>query len=158
MVKYHPNLKPSFIFKLTKETKILDNGYKTKQRELVLGYLKANDRCLTADEIIKGLTSDGHAVSKTTVYRCLERFSKDGSASKFINEVGQSTVYRYSGGHCDHFHLKCTECGRTVCADCGFINRMQEHFFEHHGFTLSKTQTIIYGLCRSCGSAGAEAR
>ena len=131
----------------------MENGYKTKQRELVLNYLKDNDRCLTADEIIRGLADSGHAVSKTTVYRCLEKFSGDGRASRFINESGESAVYRYAGGHCDHFHLKCTDCGKTVCADCGFINRMQEHFLEHHGFRLSKTQTVIYGLCRSCTAA-----
>ena len=134
----------------------MDNGYKTKQRELVLSYLKNNDRCMSADEIIKGLATDGHAVSKTTVYRCLERFSRDGSASKFVNEPGQSAVYRYTATHCDHFHLKCTQCGATVCADCRFINRMQEHFYDHHGFTLSKSLTVIYGLCRSCSASGSE--
>ena len=140
----------------------MENGYKTKQRELVLSYLKANDRCLSADEIIKALAEEGHAVSKTTVYRCLDRFTADGSVSKFINEAGTSATYRYLGGHCDHFHLKCTECGRTVCADCGFISRMQEHFLEHHGFRVSKTQTVIYGLCRTCSALeltlGAKAR
>ena len=131
----------------------MNNGYKTKQRELVLGFLKKNDRCLSADEIISGLAEEGHAVSKTTVYRCLERFSSDGTASRFIGDTGESAVYRYAGDHCDHFHLKCTECGRTVCADCGFINRMQEHFLAHHGFRLSKTQTVIYGLCRACSGS-----
>ena len=134
----------------------MDHGYKTKQRELVLGFLKENDRCLTADEIISGLSEAGHSVSKTTVYRCLELFSTEGQASKFINAPGESAVYRYSGGHCDHFHLKCTDCGRTVCADCGFISRMQEHFKEHHGFTVSKTMTVIYGVCAACSTLKRE--
>lgn len=131
-------------------------GYKTKQRELVLSYLKENDKCMSADEIISGLKDCGHAVSKTTVYRCLERFTTDGTASKFINSQGESAVYRYSGGHDSHFHLKCTDCGKTLCADCGFINRMQEHFYDHHGFTVSKTHTVIYGLCRACTLAKKE--
>ncbi|MBR2473940.1 MAG: transcriptional repressor [Clostridia bacterium] len=130
--------------------------YKTKQRELVLSYLKDNNRCMSADEIIAGLRDNGHAVSKTTVYRCLELFSNAGQASKFLNSQGESAVYRYSGGHDSHFHLKCTECNKTVCADCGFINRMQEHFYNHHGFTVSKTHTVIYGLCRDCGRSKGE--
>ena len=127
-------------------------NYKTKQRELVLSFLKERDRCMSADEIISGLADAGHAVSKTTVYRTLELFTSEGKAAKFISGQGQSAVYRYCGGHDSHFHLKCTECGRTVCADCGFINRMQEHFYDHHGFTVSKTMTVIYGLCRACDS------
>lgn len=119
----------------------------------MLGFLQRNDRCLSAEEIINGLAEEGHAVSKTTVYRCLERFSGDGTATRFAGDAGESAVYRYAGGHCDHFHLKCTECGRTVCADCGFINRMQEHFLAHHGFRMSKTQTVIYGLCRVCSGS-----
>lgn len=119
----------------------------------MLSYLKENDRCLTADEIINGLADCGHAVSKTTVYRCLERFTDDGSASKFISESGGSATYRYSGNHNDHFHLKCIECGSTFCAECGFISRMQEHFLAHHGFRMSKTRTVIYGLCRTCSQS-----
>ena len=117
-----------------------------------------NNRCLSADEIISGLASEGHVVSKTTVYRCLERFSSDGSASRYVGNTGESAVYRYTGGHCDHFHLKCTECGKTVCADCGFINRMQEHFLNHHGFRLSKTLTVIYGLCSECAETEQDIR
>ena len=125
-------------------------GYRTKQRELVLSFLKSSGKCLSAEEAISGLANEGHAVSKTTVYRCLELFTGEGLASKFINAPGQSAQYRYSGGHDAHFHLTCTVCGKTECADCGFINRMQEHFRDHHGFTVSKTHTVIYGLCRVC--------
>lgn len=134
----------------------MDKGYKTKQRELVLSYLKDKGTCLSADEIIRGLSEQGSKVSKTTVYRCLELFAHDGSASKFIAQAGESAVYRYNGGHCDHFHLKCTDCGKTVCADCAFISRMQEHFYEHHGFSVSRTHTVIYGLCRDCSAASKE--
>lgn len=128
----------------------MEHAYKTKQRDLVLSYLKENDRCMSADEIINGLREMGCAVSKTTVYRTLELFTEDGQTSKFVGAPGESALYRYSGDHCNHFHLKCTECGKTVCADCAFISRMQEHFYEHHGFSVSKTQTVIYGICKNC--------
>lgn len=125
-----------------------DSGYKTKQRELVLTYLKDSGECLTADDIINGV---GSTVSKTTVYRSLEHFVTDGSVSRFIGGVGESAKYRYNGSHQEHFHLKCTECGATSCVDCGFISRMDEHFLNHHGFTVSRTQTVFYGICRVCG-------
>ena len=126
-------------------------SYKTKPREQILDYLKLNShRCLSADEIISGISTDDKRASKATVYRCLELFTKEGIAAKYIGVKGEGAVYRFSGGHNDHFHLKCTVCDNTVCVDCGFINRMQQHFYERHGFTLSKTQTVIYGLCGEC--------
>lgn len=132
-----------------------DGGYKTKQRELVLAYLKESGECLSADDIISAI---GSTVSKTTVYRSLEHFVEDGSVSRFMGGVGESARYRYNGSHREHFHLKCTECGSTACVDCGFITRMDEHFFNHHGFTVSRTQTVFYGLCRACGKKHAEAQ
>ena len=131
----------------------MEKNYKTKQREIILNYLRDNShRCLSADEIINGISSEEKRASKATVYRCLELFTKDGTASKFIGSHGDGAVYRYNGGHSDHFHLKCTLCDSTVCVDCGFIGRMQDHFYDHHGFTVSKTQTVIYGLCRRCSA------
>ncbi len=129
----------------------MEKTYKTKQRELILSYLKNNShRCLSAEDIIEGISTPEKKASKATVYRCLELFEKEGYASKFVSPRGDGAIYRYSGDCGEHFHLRCTVCERTVCADCGFINRMQEHFYNHHGFTVSKNQTIIYGLCKTC--------
>ncbi len=129
----------------------MEHGYKTKQRESLLEFLKQNShRCMSAEEIIDGISTDEKRASKATVYRTLELFTADGTVSKFIGARGQSAVYRYNGEHHTHFHLKCTDCDKTECVDCGFINRMQGHFLENHGFTVSATQTVIYGLCRVC--------
>ncbi len=153
MVKYTSNLKLGIKFKKITEREKMDKVYKTKQRELILKYLKDNShRCLSAEEIINGISTPEKRASKATVYRCLELFTNDGSASKFTGSHGDSAVYRYNGGHGDHFHLKCTVCESMSCIDCGFISRMQQHFYDSHGFTVSKTQTVIYGLCRYCSA------
>ena len=129
----------------------MQQSYNTKQRKRILDYLKLNaHRCLSADEIIEGISTEEKRASKATVYRCLELFTGEGVISRYIGVKGEGAVYRFSGEHNDHFHLKCTSCDTTVCVDCGFINRMQRHFYDSHGFTVSKTQTMIYGLCKSC--------
>lgn len=149
MIKLHSKLKPSFIFTKRSQKELSDinreNGYKTRQREAILEYLKKENRCVSADEIINAL-----GASKATAYRSLERFVNEGSVLRFSGDVGESAVYRYNKSHNGHFHLKCTSCGKTVCADCGFIKRMEEHFMEHHGFGLSKSQTVFYGVCSDC--------
>lgn len=149
MLKLHLNLKPSFIFILFHQKGLRkinrENGYKTRQREAILEYLKKENRCVSADEIISAL-----GASKATAYRSLDRFVNEGSVLRFSGDVGESAVYRYNKSHSGHFHLKCTGCGKTVCADCTFIRQMEEHFMAHHGFGLSKSQTVFYGLCSEC--------
>ena len=126
------------------------NGYKTRQRELVLEYLKKNTECLSAEEIITGLANEGHAVSKPTVYRCLERFASEGTITRFINNVGESAVYRYTGGHDDHFHMKCGSCKKTVCVAGALFNNIEERFITSHGFTINRASTVIHGTCADC--------
>jgi Fur family ferric uptake transcriptional regulator len=129
----------------------MEHTYKTKQREQILDFLKSNEsRCVSAEEIIEGISTPEKRASKATVYRCLDLFTASGTVSKFIGAHGDGATYRLSDSHHSHFHLKCTDCNRTECVDSGFINRMQEHFLDSHGFSVSKTQTVIYGLCRSC--------
>ncbi len=122
-----------------------ENGYKTKQRELVLEYLKKENRCVSAEEIINAL-----GASKATVYRNLDHFVNEGIVLRFSGDVGKSAVYRYNKNHIGHFHLKCISCGKTMCADCNFIKQVEKHFMDHHGFELSKSQTVFYGTCSDC--------
>lgn len=107
---------------------------------------------MTAEQIISGLTEQGEHVSKTTVYRTLEFYCHNGSVMRFNGDVGESAAYRYSGGtrHGSHFHIKCTECGSTVCVDCSFAHSMEVHLLEHHGFTVNQGLSIFYGICSPC--------
>ena len=136
----------------------MQNRYRTRQRALVLSYLMDSGNCHTAEEIIRDLGQRGEAVSKATVYRALELLVKSGDVSMFYSSRGESALYRYIGGHSDHFHLKCTKCGKTVCADCAFIDSMQKHFARHHGFTVSRERTVIYGICSDCSGIAENTR
>lgn len=128
--------------------------YKTKQRERILEYIKASGGCVTAEEIIRGLAETGDTVSKPTVYRTLDHFVKSGTLTRFVSEKGESSSYRLGEAHhAEHFHIKCTECKKTVCVDCGFIHNLENHFLAHHGFTLSPNQTVFYGVCSECRAA-----
>lgn len=132
-----------------------DNSYKTKQRELVLAYLKEKNNCVSAEEIINYFKKTNTPVSKTTVYRCLDKFVKDGLISKYINEKRESAQYKINKPNCisdKHFHLKCTDCGDITCADCNFVTSIDRHFSQHHKFKLNQTQTIFYGICSQCSS------
>ena len=90
--------------------------YKTRQRERILEYIKQASDCVTAEEIIRGLSESGETVSKPTVYRALEHFVKNVAVSRFVSEKGASSSYRIGAySHSKHFHIKGTECKTTVC-------------------------------------------
>ncbi|MBQ9116527.1 MAG: transcriptional repressor [Clostridia bacterium] len=137
-------------------SEINNSGYKTRQREQILEYIKSSGGCITAEEIIKGMSAKGESVSKTTVYRTLDHFVKNGQITRFVSEKGDSSAYRIGDhSHAEHFHIKCTECKKTVCVDCEFIHNLESHFMAHHGFSLTPNQTVFYGICADCRATNA---
>lgn len=128
--------------------------YKTKQREQVLECLVCNrNRHMTADEIVVYLSDKGEKVGKTTVYRTLEKLIDEGSARKFISEEGKSACYQFvSVGDCcpEHFHLKCRVCGSLLHIECDYLCELEQHIFDHHGFRVDNTKTVLYGVCEEC--------
>lgn len=127
--------------------------YNTKQRESLLRFLESNgDRHFTAAQIESELAVIGEKLGKATVYRRLERLVEDGLVRRFIADDGKVCCYQYAGGEgCkNHFHLKCTKCGDLLHVECDYLDRMQEHIFEHHGFTVEKEKITICGVCEKC--------
>ncbi len=137
--------------------KIGDNvGYNTKQGERIAALLKsAEGEHLTADEIARRLLDNGEAVGKSTVYRWLEKQVGQGTVRRFAGDKNESACYQYTGGtECkNHYHLKCSVCGRLLHVDCEFLDQVAEHILEHHGFVLSEEKTVLYGVCADCRKA-----
>ena len=126
-------------------------AYKTRQRELILGFIKQNAGShLTADNIADALKSEG--VGKTTVYRYLEKLCGEGLVRKYILQEGKSACYQYSeNADCDsHFHLKCLKCGCLLHLECDYLSDLKEHISGHHGFIIDGSRTVFYGICEVC--------
>ena len=131
-------------------------GYNAKQGDLILRLIRENGgRHLTAEDIVRRLADSGCAVGKSTVYRHLERLTREGTVRRFVLHDGESACYQFAGdGCCNHYHLKCSRCGRLLHVECEYLDKVSEHIYEHHGFTLSEENTVLYGLCADC--AGKE--
>ncbi len=132
--------------------------YRTKQRELIISYLKS---CplphVTAGDIVLHLRSEGAKIGLATVYRQLERMVEGGLVRKFILDGG--ACYQYVGeseGCREHFHLKCLRCGALLHVDCSYLGALAPHILEHHGFEVDNSRTVMYGLCRRCREGGGE--
>ncbi len=130
----------------------MKNEYSTKQRALILDFLRESSTHLTAVEIISRLREQGISIGSATVYRTLEKFVKDGIVRKMVIDERSGACYQYieSLACSKHFHLKCIKCGKLIHLSCEFLAKLENHIFEHHQFTVSSGKTVIYGTCGDC--------
>lgn len=129
--------------------------YKTKQREMILDYMiKNKDIHVTADMIINYFKLHGTPIGKTTVYRNLDKLVAENVVRKFTIEDGVSACYQYApdGSRCrEHYHFKCSECGKLFHVHCDFMNEISEHVYKEHKFVIDSSKTVFYGMCEECG-------
>lgn len=145
------DLKMNFNFIFKNYRGVIKVSYNTRQRELILEYIKENaDSHLTADSIADALKPE--QVGKTTVYRYLEKLCEQHLVRKYILSEGKSACYQYSGGEeChDHFHLKCLKCGRLIHLECDYLKDIAAHISVEHNFTIDSSRTVFYGICGEC--------
>lgn len=131
--------------------------YNTRQRAIILDFLKENSAHVSARDIVAHLKEQGVCVGTATVYRTLDRLCEQGVVRKFIIDERSGACYQYAeGAECnEHFHLKCVSCGALIHVDCEFVAEMEKHFLCDHGFTVSSGRTVIYGVCSSCSKIDA---
>ncbi len=108
---------------------------------------------LTADDISELLKQGGNAVSTATIYRQLDRLTAGGYIRKYISSPDEPACYQYAEKHqecSNHFHLKCVICNKLLHVSCEYLEKLDEHINEHHGFIVDNTRTVLYGVCREC--------
>ena len=85
---------------------------------------------------------------------------EEGMVRKYVLDGKSSACYQFLSDEphlCqEHFHLKCTCCGRLFHVSCDYLNQLGEHLLEHHGFVIDHTKTVLYGLCADCAAKEQE--
>lgn len=130
--------------------KMKQTTYNTRQKTAIIEQIKQiGDKHFTIDGLCETMAKNGETVGRTTVYRLLEKLSKDGILRKFIMPQGESSCYQYVGekSHCnEHFHLKCEKCGNLIHMECDELNSIAQHIKSHHGFALNPLKTMFLHL------------
>lgn len=145
-------------YPLNREESMPVNSYTTVSRKKILDYLKSSsEKTVTAADVDLYLKSKNSEVNITTIYRYLDKLSKEGTVIKYVAEKGSQAVYQYvePGRKCEeHLHLKCVRCGKIIHLDCHFMQEISSHILESHGFTLQCKNSMLYGICRDCKKEG----
>lgn len=129
-------------------------GYQTRQKQLILDYIKSLDGDhATASDIIAYFKSKGITMGTATVYRRLEKLSKEGVISKCSIDTNMGACFSYicdGENDCCLAHCKCEKCGKLIHLECDELSRLEEHILKSHGFKLNSKRTVFYGLCDEC--------
>ncbi|MFA7674155.1 MAG: transcriptional repressor [Clostridia bacterium] len=128
--------------------------YNTKQRDQLLSFFKEHrEKCFSSKELIN---ESGINIGEATLYRYLAKFTEEGILNRYTGDSESKVYYQIKNcnSHDEHFHLKCTQCGRLLHSDCKFMKDMDEHFKNVHDFSVDNTKTVIYGICKDCKDTG----
>ena len=126
--------------------------YKTEGRERLVSFLSKNpDQHFTAEEICRAV--HGGKAAQSSVYRHLTELCANDVVRKFRDEETAKIRYQYVGDACDcrnHFHAKCTICGKIEHLACGDSAGFAAHLLKEHGFSIDCGQSLLYGVCADC--------
>ena len=129
-------------------------SYNTRQRETVLNYIASLDgNHVTAAQIAEHFKEEGIPISRTTIFRCLEKLTSDGIIRRYITDGSSGACYQYARntGICHkHFHLKCEDCEKLLHLECSMLGEIQSHVFSEHSFQVNAMKTVLYGKCDKC--------
>ena len=133
--------------------------YKTKQREVLLSYLRSTaGNHITAGDVCEYFKEQGTPIGQATVYRQLESLVDEGIMNKYHIDANSPACFEYveeetHGGEAVCFHAKCGECGKLIHLHCEEILKIKNHLLKDHGFVLDDRRTVFYGLCEDCAKS-----
>ncbi len=126
-------------------------NYQTRQRELLKDYFEAhaNTKC-SASDVFLALKDEG--ISRSFVYRNLDRLVSEGFLEIGINEAGTHAMYEYRscGMQCAHLHMQCVKCGKTFHLKNGRQEFLLKKIFVENGFEVDVQRSILKGYCDGC--------
>jgi len=78
---------------------------------------------------------------------------ENGIIRKYVAEEGKSACFQYISpdGDChNHYHFKCSKCGKLYHISCSMMNEISSHVLKEHGFVIDASKTVFYGECKEC--------
>ena len=120
------------------------------QRTAIYGYLCEHPVHPDVETVYDALNPIYPTLSKTTVYNTLKLFEEKHIVQSIKIEDDK---LRFDAEMRNHYHFKCTKCGKIfdifldedkVPSEASYTGIMPQ------GFSLSKIQTNLWGLCSDC--------
>jgi Fur family transcriptional regulator, ferric uptake regulator len=121
----------------------------TKQRRVILEELKKVTSHPTADQLHQMVRERLPKISIATVYRNLEILSDGGFVLK-LDVAG--TQRRFDGTPENHYHIRCSNCGRVDDVHMEPVAMMEEMARQACGYVVSSHTVEFTGICPDCAN------
>lgn len=133
--------------------------YWTRQRQLILDYLRTQTEPQTAKEIYQALRQErGLRIGLTTVYRNLTALTHGGYLHQVWTDGGlQAARFVVAPERSElPLRLHCERCGGEEALSCEALAELQAHFRQDHHFELDLSKLVLDGTCEACQAAQEE--
>jgi Fur family peroxide stress response transcriptional regulator len=124
----------------------------TVQRRAVLETVLERDDHPTADQIIEVVRQRVPGVSRTTVYRVLDRLVEVGIIRR-LHHHGPAA--RFDGKIRRHHHLICKKCNQVIDLESAKLDKLSLPDVESEGFEIDDFSVQFTGTCAACRQAKA---
>ena len=118
----------------------------TKNRKIILEFLKKMNRPVTAEEIYFSLNKE--KIDLSTIYRTLNSFYENGIVKKEVNSE-KKNIFILDNNEDSHV-LVCKNCHKRVPLNGCPYHKINESIEKNTGFIVEDQNTEIYGICPDC--------
>ena len=131
-------------------TILKEKGFKlTPQRRLILEFIHDNASHVTAEEILKFVSTRALGIDKSTVYRTLDLLEQSGCVLKSEKD-GRFIYHHAEEGH--HHHLLCRSCGKSIDCNEDVFSGVKNILRGQYGFQADFRHIMVSGLCKECSN------
>jgi Fur family ferric uptake transcriptional regulator len=118
----------------------------TLPRLKILDLFEQSDkRHMTAEEVYRLLSDEGHEIGLATVYRVLTQFEQAGLLMRHHFDSDKAVFELDQGDH--HDHLVCLQCGKVEEFFDAEIEKRQTRIARERGFVIREHSLHIYADC-----------
>ncbi|HUU41907.1 MAG TPA: transcriptional repressor, partial [Desulfatiglandales bacterium] len=119
----------------------------TNQRQVILEEIQKVNTHPTADEVYRMVRLRLPRISLGTVYRNLEILFESG----LIQKIGPvSNQKRFDGKTENHYHIRCSDCGKVEDALVESIDSIYNTFRDINNFNVTGHKLEFFGICPDC--------
>lgn len=119
----------------------------SKQRDIVLNYMKHVHGHVSAEQIYEDLNKDQKTVSLATVYRNLNILVQMHEIKKIAHPV---YGYVYDKTCIPHYHLHCVKCSQIYDLPFPYMLELDDKFQEDTHMTILSHEIMAEGICDKC--------
>lgn len=125
----------------------------SKQRTLVLNYMKQIKGHVSAEEVFEALNQKGKIISLATVYRNLDILSEMNEIKKIAHPVNG---YVYDKTAEPHYHLHCVKCDQIFDAPNPYVPKLDTAMKLQSDWEIYSHSILFEGVCPDCAKTGGQ--